>query len=129
MLGKFAIASAVPIVLLGLVLGQYLSQQIRDRSVDSTVSAVELAMRLGITPHLNRRYLRSNLPHRQVKALDHAVKDNAAGGGDIARIQIWNRKLRVVYSDDKSLVGHGPVGPPSDELVAALHGTGRHTSC
>jgi diguanylate cyclase (GGDEF)-like protein len=122
LLGKFAIASAVPIVLLGLVLGQYLSQQIRERSVDSTVSAVELAMRLGITPHLNQRYLRTNLPPRQVKALDHAVKDRTAGGGDIARIQIWNRKLRVVYSDDKSLVGKGPVGPPSAELVAALHG-------
>ncbi|MGN6378010.1 MAG: putative bifunctional diguanylate cyclase/phosphodiesterase [Gaiellales bacterium] len=122
LLGKFAIASAIPIVLLGLVLGQYLSHQIRDRNVASTVSGLELAMRLGITPHLNRRALGTTLPRRQVRELDRAVKDRAAGGGDIVRIQIWNRKVRVAYSDDRKLMGHGPVGPPSEELVEALHG-------
>jgi diguanylate cyclase (GGDEF)-like protein len=122
LLGKFAIASAVPIVLLGLVLGQYLSAQIRDRSVASTVSAVQLAMRLGITPQLSRRDLATKLPARQVRELDRAVKDRMAGGGDIARIQIWNRRIRVAYSDDRSLIGLGPIGPPSEELLRALHG-------
>jgi diguanylate cyclase (GGDEF)-like protein len=107
---------------LGVVLGQYLSHQIRDRTDASTVSGMELAMRLGITPHLNLRQLDKTLPPKQVRALDRAVHDQAAGGGDIARIQIWNRHLRVAYSDDSKLIGHGPVGPPSDELVRALHG-------
>ena len=50
LLGTFAIASAIPIVLLGLVLGTYLGQQIRDRDVSSAVRALELATRLGVTP-------------------------------------------------------------------------------
>jgi diguanylate cyclase (GGDEF)-like protein len=116
------VASAVPIALLGLVLGQYLGNQIRARSEVSTVRAVELALRLGITPQLDRHMLQTRLSRARMRALDRAIANRTAGGGRIARIQIWNPRLRVVYSEDHGLIGRGPVGPPSDELVAALKG-------
>ena len=55
--------------------------------------------------------------------LDRALRKSGSAGGQIARIQIWSRAKRVVYSNDHALVGHRPVGPPSDELLDALHGT------
>ncbi len=121
LLGKFAIASAIPIVALGLVLAQYLGQQIRDRNVSSTVHAVELALRLGVAPNLPTG-LHTPVSGREAAALRAAVHESGANGGKIARVQIWNRNLRVMYADDRALIGKGPVGPPSEELLAALKG-------
>ena len=122
LLGKFAVASAVPVVVLGLVLGNYLGNQIHDRTLHSSVQAADLTVRLGIEPHLNRDALGRGLPAAQAEALDDAVRGMGPGDLHVARIQIWNEQRRIVYSTDSALIGHGAQGEPSPELSKALQG-------
>jgi diguanylate cyclase (GGDEF)-like protein len=122
LLGKFAVASAVPIVLLGLVLANYLGTQIHDRTLRSSVQAADLTVRLGIEPHLTRDALVHGLPAAQANALDDAVRGLAPGDLHVARIQIWNRRRTIVYSTDPALIGHQAQGAPAPELGDALQG-------
>jgi diguanylate cyclase (GGDEF)-like protein len=122
LLGKFAVASAVPVVALGLVLANYLGSQIHDRTLHSSVQAADLTVRLGIEPHLTQDALVRGLPAAQAQALDDAVHGLAPGDLHVARIQIWNEQRRIVYSTDSALIGHGAEGEPSAELNEALHG-------
>jgi diguanylate cyclase (GGDEF)-like protein len=121
-LGKFAVASAVPVVALGLVLANYLGSQIHDRTLSSSVQAADLTVRLGIEPHLTRDALVHGLPAAQAQALDDAVHGLAPGDLHVARIQIWNLNRAIVYSTDSALIGHGAEGKPSSELGDALEG-------
>jgi diguanylate cyclase (GGDEF)-like protein len=122
LLGKFAVASAVPVVALGLVLANYLGSQIHDRTLSSSVQAADLTVRLGIEPHLTRDALVHGLPAAQAQALDDAVHGLAPGDLHVARIQIWNLNRTIVYSTDSALIGHGAEGKPSSELGDALEG-------
>jgi diguanylate cyclase (GGDEF)-like protein len=123
LLGKFAVASAVPVVVLGLVLANYLGNQIHDRTLRSSIEAADLTVRLGIEPHLSRAALAHGLPAAQAQALDAAVRGLAPGDLHVARIQIWNEQRRIVYSTDAALIGRGAEGEPSAELSDALQGT------
>jgi diguanylate cyclase (GGDEF)-like protein len=122
LLGTFAVASAVPVAVLGLVLANYLGSQIHDRTMWSSVQAADLTVRLGIEPQLTRNGLVHGLPPAQAKALDEAVQVLAPGDLHVARIQIWNEHRKIVYSTDKALIGHGSEGEPSEELSQALQG-------
>jgi diguanylate cyclase (GGDEF)-like protein len=122
LLGKFAVASAVPVVVLGLVLANYLGNQIHDRTLHSSVQAADLTVRLGIEPHLTRNALGHGLPAAQAQALDDAVRGLAPGDLHVARIQIWNEQRRIIYSTDSALIGHGADGEPAPELSKALQG-------
>jgi diguanylate cyclase (GGDEF)-like protein len=123
LLGKFAVASAVPVVVLGLVLANYLGSQIHDRTLRSSVEAADLTVRLGIEPHLTRDALAHGLPTAEAQALDDAVHGLAPGELHVARVQIWNQQRKIVYSTDSTLIGHGAEGEPSSELGDALNGT------
>jgi diguanylate cyclase (GGDEF)-like protein len=122
LLGKFAVASAVPVVVLGLVLANYLGNQIHDRTLRSSVQAADLTVRLGIEPHLTRDALAHGLPAAQARALDDAVRGLAPGELQVARIQIWNDERRIVYSTEPALAGTGAQGEPPAELKDALRG-------
>ena len=105
LLGKFAFASAIPLLLLGIVLGKYLSQRIEQRTLAQAEHAAELIARVGFQPQITERDLaRGRLPRSQERALDHALRSKRAEDG-LARIKIWNSSVRVVYSDKHSLIG------------------------
>ena len=108
--------------MLGLVLANYIGNQIHDRTLRSSVQAADLTVRLGIEPHLTHAALAHGLPAAQAKALDDAVRGLAPGDLHVARIQIWNEDRTIVYSTDSALIGHGAEGEPSSELGKALQG-------
>ena len=108
--------------MLGLVLANYLGNQIHDRTLHSSVQAADLTVRLGIEPHLTRDALGHGLPAAQARALDDAVRGLAPGDLHVARIQIWNEQRTIVYSTDSALIGHGAEGQPAPELSEALEG-------
>ena len=112
----------MPVIVLGLVLANYLGNQIHDRTLRSSVQAADLTVRLGIEPHLTHSALTHGLPAAQAKALDNAVRGLAPGDLHVARIQIWNEDRTIVYSTDSALIGHGADGKPSSELGKALQG-------
>jgi diguanylate cyclase (GGDEF)-like protein len=105
LLGKFAIASVVPIVALGLVLSQYVKHQIERRTLSQETRAAALVARVGLQPHIRPIDLRRGyLPPAEEKALHRALEMKRAEDG-VARIKIWNKAGRIVYSDRKSLIG------------------------
>src|SRR5919199_3201559 len=119
LLAKFGILSMVPIVLLGIVLAQSLSGFVRSRALANARQAASIAARLGIQPRLSEQDLRSGLGQKRLQSLDRALR-SAVLGHEVARIKIWSRGGRVVYSDDADLIGRR--FPASDELEEALHG-------
>jgi diguanylate cyclase (GGDEF)-like protein len=105
LLGKFALASIVPIVLLGVVLSQYLRHRIEERALVQAERAAVLVARVGFQPQIRPVDLRNGfLPAARRQALDRALQSKRQEDG-VARIKIWNKGVTVVYSDKRSLIG------------------------
>lgn len=119
LLGKFAILSLIPMVLLGLVLADTFADRIRERALENATRAAELVARLGIQPLVSPTDLREGLTPTDLETLDGAVRSGLLGK-EVARIKIWSRDHRIVYSDDHSIIGRR--FPPSDDLLEALEG-------
>jgi signal transduction histidine kinase len=119
LLGKFALVSLIPIVLLGLVLAKTLQVQIRNQALTSARQLAALVARLDIRPQLKPDDLSQGLTQVRLQRLDQALHAGLVGE-EIARVKIWSRDLRVVYSDDPELIGRA--FPSSDELEEALDG-------
>ena len=117
---KFGVLSAVPIILLGLVLGQTQTNGIRDRAFANARESTSVLARLAIEPQVSAADLVQGLSPDRVTALDGIFHRSGVLGGEIARIKIWNRDFEVVYSDDPSAIGR--TFPSSPELVEALDG-------
>jgi signal transduction histidine kinase len=119
LLGKFAVASLIPIVALGVALGRVLEVQIRNQALSNAKQSAALVARLGIQPQLSAADLSRGLTTARYRSLDAALRGGFVGR-EVARVKIWSRDYRVVYSDDPALVGR--TFPSSDELDEALHG-------
>jgi diguanylate cyclase (GGDEF)-like protein len=119
LLGKFALASLLPVVALGLVLAHYLEAQIENRALANARQAAVLSSRLGIQPLLSPDDLSKGLTPEKLRSLDETLRTDLIGT-DVARVKIWSRDGRVVYSDDRALVNRR--FSPSHELAEALDG-------
>ena len=119
LLGKFALASLLPIVVLGVVLAHYLAGQIESRALANARQGAVLSSRLGIQPLLTPTDLRDGLTPDRFAAFDRAIRNDLIGS-DVARVKIWNGDGRVIYSDDRKLVGRRFA--PTEELATALRG-------
>ena len=111
--------SIVPIALLGLVLAHTLRSQVRSRSLANARETAELVSKSAIQPHLSPNSVAQGLDRHQIRALDQEIR-NSRIGSRVARIKVWNRADRIVYSDDRAIRGHK--FPPSEELKEALGG-------
>jgi len=119
LVSRLAVLSAVLIGVLGLVLARSIETGITNRNLASGSQTAVLVSRLGVQPRLTPAQLARGLSESEVAALDRALRAGFLGR-DVSRIKIWSRDLRVVYSDDASLIGHR--FPASDELAKALEG-------
>src|SRR5205085_1432757 len=75
---------------------------------------------IGIEPLLTRADLVDGLTPERLADVDATLHKSDVLGSDIARIKIWSRDLKVVYSDDASTIGR--TFAESDELKEALDG-------
>jgi diguanylate cyclase (GGDEF)-like protein len=119
LLGKFALASVVPIVLLGAVLSHVLRAEIRQRALVNARQSAALLDRSLVQPQLSSADLQGGINEARIRALDRTLHASLAGR-QIARIKVWNREGRVVYSSDHAIIGRA--FPPSEELREALAG-------
>ena len=119
LLGKFALASLLPLVLLGFVLAHILRGEIRQRALANARQSATLLDQSLVQPQLSPEDLAVGLSEPRIRALDRTLRASLAGK-QIARIKIWNRNLRVVYSSDHAIIGRAY--PASDELQKALGG-------
>src|SRR5919201_2387778 len=119
LLGKFAIASLDPVLLLVLVLAHVLRGEIRQRALLNARQSAALLDQSLVQPQLSETDLRTGLSGARVRALDRTLEASLAGK-EVARIKVWNRAGRVVYASDHAIIGKS--FPPSDELGEALRG-------
>ena len=120
LLGKFAIASLIPIVLLAVVLAQFLQGAIRDRALVNARQSASLLERSLIEPELAQASLSKPLPASEVARLDRRLQPSL-DGNPIASIKVWNRNGLVIYASDRAIIGKRFA--PSDELREALEGS------
>jgi diguanylate cyclase (GGDEF)-like protein len=106
LLGKFALASAIPLLAMGLVLGTYLAHRVRDRTLAQAKTSAELIARVGFQSQITAKELQDGVltPQRRA-ALDAALQSKQQDDG-LARIKIWNRNGIVVYSDKQDQIGN-----------------------
>jgi diguanylate cyclase (GGDEF)-like protein len=119
LLGKFALVSVLPIVALGVVLGYYLKGKIEERALTNARELAVLTSEIGIQPYLTPADVERGLTPAQIRALDRALR-NEAVNKKIARLKIWNRDNRIVYSDARGVIGRR--FPPADDLREAFAG-------
>jgi diguanylate cyclase (GGDEF)-like protein len=119
LVARFAIFSALLIGVLGIVLARSIATGIQNRNLASARQTAVLVSRLGVQSRLTPGQLVRGLSAADVIDLDRALRAGFLGR-DVARIKIWNRDNRVVYSDDGSLIGQR--FPSTDELDEALEG-------
>jgi diguanylate cyclase (GGDEF)-like protein len=119
LLAKFAVVSLIPIVLLGIVLAHVLREAIRQRALVNARQSAALLEQSLVQPRLSTADVTAGLKAGRVSDLDRALRPSLAGK-EIARIKIWNRSGRVIYSSDHEIIGRSY--PASEELEEALAG-------
>ena len=119
LLGKFALLSFAPVLVLGLVLGQFLRNQIHDNAVAESRRAAILIAELGLQPQLSSEDMQRGLTEEDVAALDRSLGPGIAAS-DIEGVKIWNRHGEIVYANDHRLIG--VTFRLSNELMEALGG-------
>ena len=111
--------SLVPIVLLGLVLARTVRDQVTDRSLANAEETAELISKSTVQAHLTPADVTRGLSPAEVRALDREFRGSQIGTR-VARLKLWNRSHRIVYSDDQKIVNR--TFPPSPDLEEALDG-------
>ena len=119
LLPRFALASLLAVVLLGVLLAHVLSSEIRQRALANARGSALLIDQSLVRPSLSKGALKGRLDPRQIRMLDRALKP-AVDGKQVARIKVWTDEFKVVYATDHQIIGHA--FPPSPELRSALAG-------
>lgn len=97
LISKFGIISALPILLLGLVLAQILTSFVRDRAITSTKRSIQVGASIGIVPHLSADEIASGLDTRQSRELEAVLGGQTFLEGTVQEYAIFNRDLEQVY--------------------------------
>ena len=120
LVGKFALTSVVPIVLLGLALAHVLRAEIKQRALVNARESAALLETTLIEPQLSAADTTGRLTNAQVRTLDSLLRPSLDSHA-IARIKIWNRDGRAVYATNHRIINKRFA--LSDELRKALGGT------
>jgi diguanylate cyclase (GGDEF)-like protein len=111
--------SLVPIVALGLVLAHTLRQQAVDRNLQNAREAAQFFAQFGVAPQLSRSDMTEGLSRARLARLDEVIEASRSGT-EVVRVKLWNRRNRVIYSDDRAIIGNQY--PKTHELEEAFGG-------
>jgi diguanylate cyclase (GGDEF)-like protein len=120
LLWKFAIVNLIPILLLGVVLQHYLHTRIQERAVSGATQTALAISRSEVERGLSARDLREGFTTAEVRALDETL-GRPEISRDVNGITVWNRSLRVVYSQRRREIGER-IFPLSNEHRSVLNG-------
>jgi diguanylate cyclase (GGDEF)-like protein len=87
----------------GIALAQLLAHQIRDRALANTVASAQL-LSGTLASQLEPTDLAGSMASARQRSLDKALTQ-AQAQHRIARLKIWDRSGRIVYSDDAVAIG------------------------
>jgi signal transduction histidine kinase len=120
MLGIFALLALVPLIALGIGLGNAVNNDVQAQNLGEANRNATVLAQTGIEPLLVPTDLTSGLSDTRLAELDKSLR-SVAFGKVVSRLKIWNRQNVVVYSDNRALVGR--TFPADEHLVLALGGT------
>jgi diguanylate cyclase (GGDEF)-like protein len=115
LLTTFALASLVPLALLGYGLSSYLKHQIRVRAyadARQSASLVAAALQTQLTPY----EFRHGLGQSDLLALDRTVEGLKSRG--VADVRLSDRRGHVLYAQDRATIGHDLAGTPNQQAAA-----------
>src|ERR1700735_2273348 len=98
---RYALISAVPVVVLGLVLAVSLRGEAKRRGLSEGRSAAVLVARTAVQPLLDGRPLSQGVTGREYVALRRLSRD-AVQEQDVLRLRLRDLSGQVVFSDDGS---------------------------
>jgi diguanylate cyclase (GGDEF)-like protein len=101
---KFALLSLLLIALLGVVLARSISSDIRERNLDSSQHVAVVLSRVGVQSHLSSEAIAKGLTPAEITTLDTELQRGGLSN-QIKRIKVWSPDGRVVYSDERRLIG------------------------
>src|SRR4051812_46582049 len=104
LLARFTVLSLLAVLILGIVVGQVIRAQIRERALEGAGQSADLISRFGIQPQLSGADLSKPLAPEAVDALDHLLHSGATTKPVIS-ISVLNPQGRVVYSSEHGLIG------------------------
>src|SRR3954449_5703932 len=115
---EFGVVCLVPIVLIGLFLMQTLKSNVEGRALSNAREQARLVADVGLaTPLAGIDDLSHGLTAGQLQAIDHQLA-SIQGGNSLQRALIRNREGRVVYANDRSVIGQ--TGAPAGARNAGL---------
>ena len=82
-----------------------LQDQIERRALDRAVHNAQVIGNLGVRSSLDRGDLRYPISLKRLKQLDRQVGKRYFAETGVLRVKLFNRGLRLVYSDDRTLTG------------------------
>jgi diguanylate cyclase (GGDEF)-like protein len=104
LLGKFTLLSLLCFVVLGLLLGRTLEEQIQRRGLDAAEVSTEVAAQTVSSSVLEPSDLHHGLGPARMAQLDSELKADR-GDRTVQHAKIFDRRGRIVYSDDRSKLG------------------------
>src|SRR2546423_75001 len=108
---EFALVSLVPVLLLGLFIGQAIRSNVRDSHVEAARDRAQLVGDLQLRRALGSRFdLGRGVGQDEQDKLDSAF-GSAQQRGEIAHVVVRNRGGVIVYSDNHALIGDGSTAP------------------
>src|SRR5204863_363776 len=115
---EFGVVCLVPIVLIGLFLMQTLKANVKGRALSNAREQARLVADVGLsTPLAGIDDLSHGLTTGQQQAIDRQL-GAIRSGNTLQRALIRNREGRVVYANDRSLIGQA--NPPAGAREATL---------
>jgi len=118
LLAKFSITSFVLLAIIGVLLGNALTQHFQQQAIEQQREGISSLVPPVVGPFLTKDLLSNGAHGDNYHQIESAL--SYLGGSGLVRIEILNGTGTVVYSDDPSLIGRRP--QPGDGLDEALQG-------
>jgi diguanylate cyclase (GGDEF)-like protein len=120
LLGQFSLLSLALIAALGAVLATALEGQIERHALDNAEQLALVTARVGVAPRLTSRDLRTPMSPLRLTQLDTDLRQTGLQDVGLRRVNIYNSRAELVYSDDRREIGKSELD--SSELREALGG-------
>jgi diguanylate cyclase (GGDEF)-like protein len=120
LLARFCTVGLAVVVGLGTVIGLVLERRIEGRAFEHTVQRAEILAQVGIQSHLGSGDLRWPISLSRLEELDRVLRAGSFSASGVVRLKLFNSQGRLVFSDDRTLLGEDASG--SAAVQAALAG-------
>jgi diguanylate cyclase (GGDEF)-like protein len=118
LVAAFAAVTLVPVVALGFGLSLFLRHEISSRKLADVRQAASLVGQ-SVAAQISPYQLEHGFDGADLISID-AIGTRLRDGG-VVRMKIWDRRGKILYSDDRALIGS--TFPLEDDLRSALRGT------